>query len=145
MNGYGEIIRNSSPPPLILPNNNNGNDNRGKEVGIAIVIAIAILIVVIWFIINAIGNKNNSNLVPEPFTNDTKVTESSEVSEDNTISTKLTESSEKEYSNNNEHSFYGIWTFASKELTVAQDFASDFEENGWDCYVFLTSEWDNLH
>lgn len=80
MNEYGEIIRNSSPPPSIPPVNSNRNSNNNpKGSGIAIIIGIVILVAVICFIVNANKNKVDKNY------NDTDSTTASDYSQDYTV------------------------------------------------------------
>ena len=58
--------------------------------------------------------------------------------------TTLTSSADR-YTNNKKKSFYGIWTEASKSFSEVEEYKEKFEIKGFDCSIFLTSEWDNLN
>lgn len=59
-------------------------------------------------------------------------------------STTLTSSANK-HATNNKKSFYGIWAEASKDFSKVKEYKDKLETKGFDCSIFLTSEWDNLN
>lgn len=52
---------------------------------------------------------------------------------------------ESKYVNNNKQPFYGIWTEASKDLSIAEEYKAKYKAKNLDCSIFLTSEWSNLN
>lgn len=121
MNEYGEIIRNSSPPPPIPPINNNRNSNNGPTgSGIAIVIGIAILVAVIWFIVNANKNKENTNYV------DTDSATTSDYSQDYTAQESSSDEAASddttlEYYDTNDDTDSGIEEYNSEEYDSSSE------------------------
>ena len=133
MNRYGEIIRNSSSPAPILPNNHSGNNGPEKKNAFYIILGSLVLVVIVAFLAKTVLKKDYYS------TDDHK-----EVVVQNTEK-QYDEKPVFDYSNNGGEAFYGIWTYASKELNLAQVFADEFDVDGYNGIVFLTSEWENLN
>lgn len=154
MNKYGEIIRNSSPPPILPPENNN---NKGKGRSFAVVICIIILVVIIALTVILIENRasdrnTSTNTISEYMSEDSTSNNPQDVNDLSETEILKRESSterivtdEERYSMNNGKAFYGIWCNASKSLDAAYDYATNLDNEGWDCYIFLSSEWSNLN
>lgn len=116
MNEYGEIIRNSSPPPPIPNSPNNHNNPNGKS-GIAIVIGIAILFIVLLSV--AIASHHKNNRIESPVSQETNaISDSGSTKNDITDNDGTVE--EEEYTENiNEY----IWDF-SESLNEKNGYAS---------------------
>jgi len=50
-----------------------------------------------------------------------------------------------EVSENEVDSFWGIWSYASKDGDDADKFAQELNEKGFDAQIFVSSEWTNLN
>ena len=51
----------------------------------------------------------------------------------------------KSSSNASYSSFYGIWVYASKSYDEASSFAGEVSSNGFQGFVFTTTDWSNLN
>lgn len=54
-------------------------------------------------------------------------------------------SSADKYTDNKKKAFYGIWTKASKNFSEVEKYKETLVIRGFDCSIFLTSQWDNLN
>lgn len=145
-------------------------ESKRKNNGRIMLVSVIALIIIGIFCKNAFSYKNNSvTQNTKDWSDEIKDTENIDNAEDSTEERAVShayngetkkvvdndnydssldedlQNSENLYTENSKNAFYGIWTVASKDYSVVKSYADKFENQGWECFIFLTSEWENLN